>query len=201
MFKANEYDKIYPDRSKEVDFLLKYLKGKTVVDIGGGTGMISEALNKKGFYCTNLEPQKEMALISARKNINTIYSTIEDYEHKFGKYDNAIMMFNVFNFLVDQNKALNNISKLLKGKLIFTYYNNEIKLGGWKLNWKFKRLSRKVWYGNRVEIDFWFPFFHEHHTMIVYPHGVIRSMLVKNGFKVIEKIKDKYETTIVAEIC
>ncbi len=83
-FNASYYDKIYPDREKEIDFLLKHLKGKTVLDIGGGTGVISEVLNKEGFICCNVEPQKEMAKISdkdlLRKNG---FRVIEKLKGKF----------------------------------------------------------------------------------------------------------------------
>ena len=129
MFKAKKYDKIYPDRTKEVDFLLKYLKGKSVLDIGGGTGVISEALEKKGFYCGNLEPQKEMAEISEGRGITTLNTTIEDYSpNTEKKFDNMIMVFHVFNFLTNPEKALDNIAKMLKGRLIFSYWNSEVKI-------------------------------------------------------------------------
>ena len=204
MFRAQSYDKIYSDRSKEVEFLLKHLKGKTVLDIGGGTGAISEALNKKGFECVNVEPDFKMARKSMFKGVNTTYWSAEDFDNSLmlgkKKYDNAIMMFDVFNFLTDPDKALENISKLLKGRLIFSYWNYEIRKSGWEFNWKLKRLSYKKWYVDRVEIDFWFPFYHEKHTMKVYKTETICDLLDKHGFKVVEKIDDYYTTIIVAEI-
>lgn len=198
MFKASKYDKLYPDRDMEIRFLLKYLRGKTVLDIGGGTGFISQALNSEGFMCWSVEPQKEMVEISRQKGVDTVCSTAEKMELDIG-FDNAIMMFNVFNFLEDPDKALNNISKLLKGRLIFTYYNQSKKVKGWQFNWKLKRLSRKKWFGNRVEIDFWFPFWHEHHTMRVYSDKHILKLLKKHGFKIVKRIKEKYTTNIVAK--
>lgn len=201
MFKASRYDTIYPDRSKEVEFLLKYIKGKTVVDMGGGTGAISEALNKRGFDCTNIEPQKEMAKISERRGVKTIYSTIENiYISQGDKVENAIMMFDVFNFLTNPEEAFKNIAVSLKGRFIFNYWNSRIKKSGWEFNWKLKRLSHKRWSGNKVIIDFWFPFFHEHHIMRVYPDKYVAELLKKNGFKIVKKFKDKYTRTIVAKI-
>jgi 2-polyprenyl-3-methyl-5-hydroxy-6-metoxy-1,4-benzoquinol methylase len=118
-FNAKKYDKLYPNREGEIEFLLKYLKGKTVLDIGGGTGIISEALDKKGFDCTNLEPQLEMARESTGRGIKTRYASAESPELN-NIYDNAIMVFDVFNFLENPGKAFFNISKVLKGRLIFT---------------------------------------------------------------------------------
>jgi len=198
-FNAKKYDKLYTDRTNEIEFLLKNLNKGTVLDIGGGTGIISEALNKEGFDCTNLEPQKEMAEVSILRGIDTHHATIEKMEMPI-IYDNAIMVFDVFNFLTDPEKAFENISKLLKGKLIFRYWNADMKVAGWDFSLKLKRLSRKKWDGNTVEIDFWFPFWHEKHTMKVYTHGYIKKLLSSKGFKITKKIKGKLNTTIVAEI-
>jgi len=197
MFKAKRYDKIYPDRTKEIDFLLKYLKGKTVLDIGGGTGVISEALEEKGFRCGNIEPQKEMAKISKERGIITFDYSIEDYFPDTENFDNAIMVFHVFNFLTDPKKAFQNIEKLLKGRLIFSYWNYEVRNSGWKFSWKPLRLSRKRWTGDTVKIDFWYPFFHEKHTMKVYSDSYINGLL--KNFKILKRYKTKFTTIIVAE--
>jgi SAM-dependent methyltransferase len=200
MFKAQKYDKIYNHRGGEVEFLLKYLKGKTVLDIGGGTGAIAEELTKNGFKCTNLEPQYEMALEAEKRGIKTIVVPAEyigDFKFKF---DNAIMVFDVFNFLSDPERVINRISNCLKGRLIFTYWNYDVRKSGWDFNWKLKRLSHKKWKGDEVTIDFWFSFYHEQHKMKVYSQGYILKLLLKNGFKVVEKIKNTYITKIVAEI-
>jgi len=199
VFNAKNYDKIYPDRKKEIDFLLEHLEGKKVIDIGGGTGKIAEELNKKGFECWNVEPQIEMAEISRSRGVKTIWESGENFKTGI-IFDNAIMMFNVFNFLDNPHKVLENISGILSGKLIFTYCNYEVRKKGWEFNWKLKRLSRKRWNGDEVKIDFWFPFFHERHIMRVYPHKVIEKMLYRNDFKIIDRFRTKYETIIIAEI-
>lgn len=208
-FNAKKYDKIYNDRSKEVEFLLEHLKGKTVLDIGGGTGAISEALNERGFECWNIEPQEEMAEISRNRKINTSQNSIESFNFDMfhihpddnGRiYDNAIMMFDVFNFLEDPNRALQNILKLLDGRLIFSYWNSEVKKSGWEFNWKLKRLSHKRWRGNRVKIDFWFPFYHEKHFLKIYPDRYIYRILHKAGFKVINKFDNYYTKTVICEL-
>jgi SAM-dependent methyltransferase len=196
-FNAKHYDQLYPNREGEIEFLLKYLKGKTVLDIGGGTGIISEALNKKGFECDNLEPQKDMVEVAEKRGIKTHHTTIENMEMPI-IYDNAIMVFDVFNFLENPGKAFYNISKLLKGRLIFTYWNYDVRKSGWDFNWKLKRITRKKWDGDQVTIDFWFPFWHERHKMMVCSHGMIKGLLHKYGFKEIERIKGKYITKIVA---
>jgi SAM-dependent methyltransferase len=198
MFNSKKYDKLYPNRKGEIEFLLKYLKGKTVLDIGGGTGIISEEINKNGFYCTNLEPQYEMALEAEKRGIKTIIIPAEyigDFKFKF---DNAIMVFDVFNFLSNPERAIKRMSSCLKGRLIFTYWNYDVRISGWDFNWKLKRITHKKWYGDNVIIDFWFPFWHEQHKMKVYSNDYIKKLLYNNGFKIIEKIKGKYITKIVA---
>ena len=202
-FNAKKYDKLYPNRNGELDFLLKHLKGKTVLDVGGGTGIISEALNKRGFKCWNVEPQEEMCQVSSGRRVYTICAGIENVSFLDRIFDNAIMVFDVFNFLIDPKKALVNIGQYLnkKGRLIFTYWNSGVKRSGWNFNWKLKRITKKRWKGNKVEIDFWFPFFHEHHIMTVYSDKVIREMLVTSGFKVLAKQREKFTTKIIAEKC
>ena len=198
MFKANKYDKIYSDRSKEVDFLLKHLRGKTVLDIGGGTGAISEALNKKGFKCLCVDPQPEMLKLAKKRGIDVYCSTIED-AYLTQEFDNAVMVFHVFNFLTDPKKAFQNIEESLKGRLIFSYWNSDIKKSGWKFSWKPLRLSRKKWIGDTAEIDFWFPFFHEKHIMKVYSDDYINGLL--KNFRILRRYKTKHITIIVAEKC
>ena len=197
-FNAKKYDKLYPDRQREIDFLTKHLQGKTVLDIGGGTGAISEALEIKGFECRSLDPQYEMTKEAVRRGLKVAYTSIEELDTKNKRYDNTIMIFHVFNFLKDPIKAFENIEKVLKGKLIFSYWNYGVRNSGWKFDWKTLRLSRKKWIDDTVEIDFWFPFFHEKHIMKVYPDSYIKELL--KNFKILKEYRTKFTTIIVAKI-
>jgi len=202
-FNANRYDKLYKDRSKEIEFLVKYLRGDSVLDLGGGTGIISQELNRRSFKCTNWEPQREMAAISHKRGVCTHFEPLLDpIDSIYGKtiYDNVIMVFDVFNFLKNPQQTLGNIKEQLKGRLIFSYWNSNIKKSGWEFNWKLMRLSHKRWTGDKVQIDFWFPFFHERHNLTVYSHKYIEGLLKDFGFKIIKKFREKYTTTIVAKI-
>ena len=109
------------------------------------------------------------------------------------------MVFDVFNFLENPGIVFNRIANILKGRFIFTYWNYDVRMSGWDFNWKLKRITRKKWEGDEVTIDFWFPFWHEQHKMMVCSHGMIKGLLHKYNFKVIEKIQGKYITKIVAE--
>lgn len=196
MFNAKKYNELYKDRSKEVEFLVKYLKGKTVLDVGGGTGIISKELNGLGFVCKNVEPQEEMAMVAEENGVDTIVIPAEYIGNFETKFDNVIMVFDVFNFLKDPKRVIERISKNLKGRLIFRYWNYDVRKSGWDFNGK--RLSLKRWNGDEITIDFWFPFWHEQHKMTVYTDEYINNLL--KDYKIIKIIKNQYTTTIVAEI-
>ena len=140
-----------------------------------------------------------MASVSVKRGVKTINWAAE-YASLVEKFDNAIMIFHVFNFLTSPEIVIDNISRMLKGRFIFSYWNYEVKKSGWEFNWKSLRLSRKRWDGDTVKIDFWCPFFHERHIMKVYKDEYIRNLLKLKNFKIVEEIKTKFTTIIVAEI-
>jgi len=193
MFKAKYYDKIYPYPVKH-KFVLKYLKGKTIIDIGGGTGLRAELLNKQGYKCNNIEPQKDLADISRKRGIITNTKISE-------KVDNILMMFHVVNFLDNIEEDFKKVYSNLKtgGRFIFDYWNHDIKKKGFSIEWNglLTRISYKKWKGNNVIVYFLFPFklFIEKHKLEVYSDIY---KLLKN-YKIIRENKTEYETIIVAE--
>ena len=212
MFKAKYYDKIYreKDYQKEVSFLKKHLIGETILDIGGGTGTRAVLLEREGFECLNIDPDEMMIRISKSKGIASVRSAIENPTLAIegtikGLFDNAIMVFDVFNFLQDPLKAFKNVHWYLKkrGRLIFDFWDYEKRLKGFSIKWQglFTRISYKKWQGNDVRVYFWFPFkfFGEKHRLALRSQKTIQECLKETGFRIINTIKGESETTIIAE--
>ena len=197
MIQAKFYDEIYSYPVKH-EFVLKYLKGKTVIDVGGGTGLRAELLEKEGFECKNIEPQKEMADISVKRGIVTDSVFFE-------KTDNILMIFNVVGFLDNIVEEFENVSHCLRpgGRFIFDYWNSDIKESGIKIKWNglLTRISYKRWKDNNTTIYFLFPFklCGEKNNIKVYSDNYIKKLL--KNFKIIKEYKTKYNIpTMYGEI-
>lgn len=135
------YDDIYGERDYQGDAsyildALKLSKGKSVVDIGCGTGKLAIALTEYGTNVFGIDPSSAM-LSRAAQNIfdagfESKISLLEGYAVNFScpKADVASMMFNVAGYLQDDKElmdSLENIHRNLKSKgfLIFDFWNTE----------------------------------------------------------------------------
>ena len=78
--------------------------GGTILDVGCAHGWFFSAANNKGFVCTGIEPDEEMALHARREGHNVIVGFFPDaiaIDQSF----NAIMFNDVFEHLPDLNGA------------------------------------------------------------------------------------------------
>ncbi|MGL4854703.1 MAG: class I SAM-dependent methyltransferase, partial [Lentisphaeria bacterium] len=65
---AKHYDKIFPFAEERITFLKKFLpKGKTILDLGCGTGKYTAKLNQDGYDVIGFDVDKEMLKV-AKKN-------------------------------------------------------------------------------------------------------------------------------------
>jgi len=163
-FNGAFYDRLYKDKpyAREVERMLPYLKGKTLLDIGGGTGGHAVVLKGKGFEPHVIDLSASMLAIAANKGLTTEIADIATYRSK-KTYDSAIAMFHVLNFCKDLTPVLANIRDALQdgGVLVFDMWDPTVKKEGsaWRFDGLMTRYSRKKWRGNEVYIDFFFPFF------------------------------------------
>ncbi len=203
---AKYYDRIYRDKPyrEEVETILPYLKKGSLIDIGGGTGGHAINLRKNGFKVLVADVSPEMLAIAHNKGLETKLINIES-DTPIERFENAIMLFHVFNFLKNQEKALKNIYNLLHkgGRLVFDYWDNSIKKSGWALRQDgiVSRITHKRWNGNTATIRFWFPFLfaYEQHTLYCPSKEVIKRMLQENRFKIITLKRREADEIIIAE--
>jgi len=78
--KFDEYFGFYFDQyvQKEADNFLSKLKGKTILDLGSGTGNHAEYFQKKGFDVTCLDISEEMLKVCKNKGLKTVLMDIEN---------------------------------------------------------------------------------------------------------------------------
>lgn len=143
--------KINPIR---IEYILKNfkrpLKGKKVLDIGCGGGLVSESLSLKGAFVTaidennkNLNQAKNHAKINSLK-INYIKSSFDNFYKKNKNKFDLILCLEVLEHIDNFKKTLQQITTLLKpkGTLVLSTINRNLKslilakiFGEYILNW------------------------------------------------------------------
>ena len=143
--------KINPIR---IEYILKNfkrpLKGKKVLDIGCGGGLVSESLSLKGAFVTaidennkNLNQAKNHAKINSLK-INYIKSSFDNFYKKNKNKFDLILCLEVLEHIDNFKKTLQQITTLVKpkGTLVLSTINRNLKslilakiFGEYILNW------------------------------------------------------------------
>ena len=143
--------KINPIR---IEYILKNfkrsLKGKKVLDIGCGGGLVSESLSLKGAFVTaidennkNLNQAKNHAKINSLK-INYIKSSFDNFYKKNKNKFDLILCLEVLEHIDNFKKTLQQITTLVKpkGSLVLSTINRNLKslilakiFGEYILNW------------------------------------------------------------------
>lgn len=127
------YDLLYHDKNyeKEAEYIANLIKtvnpyAAQLVDLGSGTGNYSKALCKIGFKITGIERNEQMAAAANAKLIDGFNSIVGDIT-KFEipqKFDAAISLFHVINYLTENKKILScftQVAKHLKPNSIFIF--------------------------------------------------------------------------------
>lgn len=187
---AKIYDRFYAkkDYGREIIELLPFLKGKSVVDVGCGTGRHAEILQKKGYDVFGVEPCEEMA-IQARFRGIAAAST-----YPSGRmFDNALILFDVINFFPDPVAELKQIYATLNsgGRLIFDAWDSteQTKLLSFSFRNGIARLAYKRKRGNQVDVKFFFtfPFVYSHHVLFLYSVDQLQRLMKDAGFRFIKR--------------
>jgi 2-polyprenyl-3-methyl-5-hydroxy-6-metoxy-1,4-benzoquinol methylase len=133
---VSQYDKIRlsgfkqgVNREIELIVLSKILKGKSILEIGPGTGFITQILEKKGAV-TAIDTSKAMINTAKKLNKKTKFINKGIFEYSTKKKFDAVVTFRVLGHfsIEDLDKALGKIHSLLKkkGTLIFNLENHSI---------------------------------------------------------------------------
>ncbi|WP_195430271.1 class I SAM-dependent methyltransferase [Clostridium sp. D46t1_190503_E9] len=122
---SKQYDKFMKifnlDKNKEIIKVIKELNNLEILDIGGGTGTLADALINLGANVTILDPEIKMTNIAKEKN-NKI-KIINGYATNIDLNDNLfdlIIMRDSFHHIQDKEKTLKECKRLLNnnGKIL-----------------------------------------------------------------------------------
>jgi SAM-dependent methyltransferase len=122
------HDKNYEKEAGYITHLIKTINPNAIqmVDLGSGTGNYSKFLCRAGFKITGIDRNEQMVAAANAKSIDGFYSVVDDIT-KFDipqKFDAAISLFHVINYLTENDKILScftQVSKHLKPKGIFIF--------------------------------------------------------------------------------
>ena len=121
--------------------LLGEIKGKTVLDVGCGTGYLSRKMAKKGVFVTGVEPAEGLFQFCVKKEkkeklgikyLQRDLSELSEFENKFG----VVVSNMVFMDIPDFKKAIKNCVKALKKNGIFVFSISHPAFPGSDSEWR-----------------------------------------------------------------
>ncbi|TSC73582.1 MAG: type 11 methyltransferase [Parcubacteria group bacterium Gr01-1014_70] len=183
---AKIYDKFYAKKNYEGEIaeILPLLRGKTILDVGCGTGRHAAVLQQKGYEVFGVEPCEEMA-VRARERGIAVSGT-----YPVGRvFENAVLLFDVINFFPDPVSELKRIHAALEqgGRLVFDAWDSteETKLLSYTFRNGIARVAHKKKRGSRVDVRFFFfpPFVYSHHVLFVHTADELRRLAESAGFR------------------
>lgn len=98
---------------KKVKLIKKESNGKSLLDIGAGTGHFLDVSKKAGFNVLGLEPDSD-ARMFARENLGVELKPSQDLHHLPDKSVDAITMWHVLEHVYDLKKDLKKITEVVK---------------------------------------------------------------------------------------
>lgn len=142
------YDLFHKDKDYEAEAKALPLTGRTVLEIGSGTGLMTKELRKLGYRVTTVDPNHEAD-----------YPDLMDVE---GVFDNVLLLYDVLNYI--PNKGDYNFrSKLLE----LCPNNNQIIIEIWDKSKGVKPFTyKKVGHCHRVRLGF--RWFNTAHLLFIY---------------------------------
>lgn len=194
---AKFYDLFYSNKSydKEVLFLKSLIGNrKTILDVGCGTGIHMNLLEKDGYQVDGLDLSNGMLNIAKTRGKGNLFKgNLIDFKID-KKYDAIISMFAVFNHLKNYNeleKGILNLYQKLneKGILIIDLHNG--RLNGKKedvykdyrriMEWTFDEITFK----EHTEISYIInnKIYYDTHDFLIYEINKLKEVLNKHGFK------------------
>ncbi|TBN04040.1 class I SAM-dependent methyltransferase [Hyunsoonleella flava] len=131
------------------------LKGKTLLDVGCGTGDFLKTSQKNGWQVFGIEPNEKARAIANKKTSNAVFEIEHLLKFKAHSFD-IITLWHVLEHLPNLEEHISIIKKLLKpeGKLIIAvpnYQSYDAKY--YKAFWAAYDVPRHLWHFNRDSVS------------------------------------------------
>lgn len=208
---AKYYDLFYSNKSYDKDVcFLKILIGnrKTILDVGCGTGIHMNLLEKYGYQVDGLDLSKEMLAIAKTRTKGSLFEgNLIDFKTDKA-YDAIISIFAVFNHLKNYKElekgVLNLYQKLNEKCILIIDLHNGRTNGKKEDNYKdYRRIMTwtfdENFFKEHTEIKYIInnKIYYDTHDFLIYQINKIREVLNKHGFKYY--IYENYSNNIASD--
>ncbi|WP_223032343.1 class I SAM-dependent methyltransferase [Hanstruepera marina] len=141
---------------RKVKLINKYSKkGKSLLDIGCGTGDFLQTAKKNGWQIIGIEPDEDARAIANSKTDNVVLGSNSLFELKNNQFD-VITLWHVLEHLPNLEKHISVFNKLLKpnGTLIIAVPNfNSYDAKYYKAFWAAYDVPRHLWHFSKTAIS------------------------------------------------
>ena len=206
---ARYYDLCYHDKdySKETrfvqDLIRKHgIKGRSVLEVGIGTGGHAVYLENRGYDVFGIDLHKEMLAVARKKGLKVKQGDMRDFRLK-RKFDIILCLFSTIHYNQNKNdlkKTIRNLYSHLKegGILVFDMGFNEERfesghkhLAEWSDGIDFLRFSKSRRKGNKAILDMGYivykksklHFGEDHHILGIFRTREVRQMCEQVSFR------------------
>lgn len=214
---APYYDQfIDPDLNETyIEYIQKYFREGTIIDLGCGTGPLAVELAQKGYFVTATDISINM-LERASNNAVQGGVHIQFYVHNIEEplnqaYDCLVMTSDVINYLETEQQVLNafkNVAQAMHSKSIFIFdfihlqyiesihnYSQDILLDDDVLQWSVRKTNKP----NQIKHTLKFGNETESHIQTTFPIKAYRQMLQQAGLSVVKKKRTEERVIYVCQ--
>lgn len=144
--------------SKTLRLLNKYVKGKRILEVGAGFGLLSSMLSKAGFEVDALEPVVKPTYLK-NLSVSVIKKTFESFAKTTTKKYDCLILYDVFEHVDNPKEIVSMFKKLLnKNGIVFIQTPNYLStMAKIVKNWSWWMVEDHRFYYSKKSLSFLFP--------------------------------------------
>ena len=116
---AEYYDDVFPSHitahylNKRIRFIKKIIKQGSVLNVGCGTGLLANSLEKEGFAVTGLDSSSEMLEQAKKRGVKTVLGVSDSLPFKANQF-NLVVCIGTLHHIADQDKIAKSIKEMVR---------------------------------------------------------------------------------------